>query len=415
MAKSNRAEPRTLRPTIPHATKLEVWARAAGRCEFRGCNAPLYQDTLTRHRSILGQVSHIVACRPDGPRGDPLRSRSLATDIDNLILTCRDHGKVIDDHGRVAEYPEERLRAFKREHEDRIRILTSIGPEARTHVLVVEAALRDRTVRISDSDAFRAIIPSYPADERASRVDLSEWPHPRGNIAKWQAMADEAGRRVLDATQRWDRTADITSISVFALAPIPLLVHLGRVLGDIRRVEAYQRHRATQDWRWPETEESESFFRLEGPRPLEAHNPALLAPSSAQPSDESNRGALDIAVVLSVSGRVDAGALVRTPFPRVAEGLPVYELVAETPGLDFLRSRVQISRFASALRRLLAMIRGRHGHGHVLHLVAAVPAPMAIEFGRSLKAIDAPVLVYDFDDTAGGYIPVLTVNQPTAH
>ncbi len=38
------------------------------------------------------------------------------------MLTCRDHGKIIDDKGREEEYPEELLLEFKREHERRVRI-----------------------------------------------------------------------------------------------------------------------------------------------------------------------------------------------------------------------------------------------------------------------------------------------------
>jgi hypothetical protein len=32
------------RPSIPLAVQNELWARAAGRCEFRGCNELVYLD-----------------------------------------------------------------------------------------------------------------------------------------------------------------------------------------------------------------------------------------------------------------------------------------------------------------------------------------------------------------------------------
>src|SRR5688572_9921496 len=107
------------RPSIPLSVQNELWARAAGRCEFRGCNEFVYLDPLTQKRSNLSAISHIVAYSPDGPRGDPIRSKKLERDIANLILTCRKHGKLIDDHDKVAEYPEELLLEFKREHEAR--------------------------------------------------------------------------------------------------------------------------------------------------------------------------------------------------------------------------------------------------------------------------------------------------------
>ena len=60
---------KSVRPTIPLQLQNELWARAAGRCEFRGCNKLLYKDDLTQKRSNLAIISHIVAFSPDGPRG----------------------------------------------------------------------------------------------------------------------------------------------------------------------------------------------------------------------------------------------------------------------------------------------------------------------------------------------------------
>ncbi len=65
------------RPAIPETTQRELWARSAGRCEFRGCNKLLYKDGLTQKRSNLAIVSHIVSYSPDGPRGHMVRSKEL--------------------------------------------------------------------------------------------------------------------------------------------------------------------------------------------------------------------------------------------------------------------------------------------------------------------------------------------------
>ena len=101
------------RPTIPEQLQRELWARAAGRCEFRGCNKILYKDDLTQKRSNLAIISHIVAFSLDGPRGDVVRSKLLERDITNLMLTCRVHGKLVDDKARENEYPESLLLEFK--------------------------------------------------------------------------------------------------------------------------------------------------------------------------------------------------------------------------------------------------------------------------------------------------------------
>ncbi len=73
-----------------------LWLRAAGRCEFRGCNKRLWLDDLTKDPCNLANIAHIVSDSPDGPRGDTVRSPQLAGKIENLMLLCRDHHKVID-------------------------------------------------------------------------------------------------------------------------------------------------------------------------------------------------------------------------------------------------------------------------------------------------------------------------------
>lgn len=153
------------RPTIPQQTVSELWGRAAGRCEFRGCNELLYRDGLTQQRSNLAIISHIVAFSPDGPRGEPIRSKGLEKDSRNLMLTCRVHGKIIDDKAMVADYPEKLLLEMKHEHEQRVRMLTKSKEDAQTHILLLQAPIDGRDFSINPTDAFRAILPRYPAEE----------------------------------------------------------------------------------------------------------------------------------------------------------------------------------------------------------------------------------------------------------
>src|SRR5438270_7084309 len=161
------------RPTIPEQIQRELWARAAGRCEFRGCNKLLYKDSLTQKRANLAVISHIVAYSLDGPRGDVVRSQQLEKDISNLMLTCRDHGKINDDKAREVEYPEELLSECKREHELRIRMLTEAKEDAQTDVLILQVPIDKHPIAIDHTSVFRAILPKYPAEETPTIIDLS--------------------------------------------------------------------------------------------------------------------------------------------------------------------------------------------------------------------------------------------------
>lgn len=58
------------RPTIPEKIKRQLWVKAGGRCEFRGCNKYLFEDEVTRQPKNISNIAHIVSWTPTGPRGN---------------------------------------------------------------------------------------------------------------------------------------------------------------------------------------------------------------------------------------------------------------------------------------------------------------------------------------------------------
>ena len=374
------------RPSIPLSVQNELWARAAGRCEFRGCNELVFLDPLTQKRSNISAISHIVAYSPDGPRGDVFRSKKLEKDITNLILTCRKHGKVIDDHDKVDEYSEELLLEFKREHEDRIRMLTEIREDAQTHVLLVQAPIDGRDFAIDQTRAFQAVLPKYPAEETAELIDLCGMALPATTDGFFRLMAESLSDQVRTLLRRRPGKPRIRTLSLFALAPVPLLVHLGRELGDIQQVDLFQKHRRGEGWAWTHDEAAEEFYEVTRAEPDEQDGP--------------------LALVLAISSEVNmiqAEAALGTPPVR-------YAIHANKPGVDFLVSRKRLEVFGYELRSLLADIRRAHGHDRRVHVFAAVPAPVAVELGRSIKDFDPEFVIYEYDKKNRSYFPALTVN-----
>lgn len=383
MAKSSKPP----RPVIPVAIQNELWARAAGRCEFRGCNELVYLDRLTQKRSNVSAISHIVAYSPDGPRGNPVRSKELQVDIRNLMLTCRVHGKIIDDRDKVAEYPEELLLEFKKGHEDRIRMLTEIREDAQTHVLLVQAPVDGRDFAIDETRAFQALLPKYPAEEKAELIDLSSVALPTTTDGFFPLMAQSLTEQVRPLLRRRAGKARIKTLSVFALAPVPLLVHLGYELGDIEYVDLYQKHRRGQDWTWKKEEALKEFYEVTRPE-----------------NETTSEG--PVALVLSLSYDVKHQEVSAA----VGQNCRWYGIRAKEPGLDFLSSRERLEVFGYELRKLLPEVRDASGHDVPVHVFAAVPSPAAIELGRSVKGFDPAFVIYEYDKPSERYYPALTVN-----
>ena len=93
-------------------TILMLCAAAAGRCEFDGCNEPLFKDPITLKEFNNSNVAHIIAASPNGPRGNAKLSEEFSDSIDNLMLLCPKCHHLIDSQEK--EYPVEKLREMKR-------------------------------------------------------------------------------------------------------------------------------------------------------------------------------------------------------------------------------------------------------------------------------------------------------------
>ncbi|MGE4543702.1 MAG: SAVED domain-containing protein [Pedobacter sp.] len=378
------------RVPIPPKTQLELWARAAGRCEFRGCNKPLYLDELTKTRDNLSIISHIIAAEPGGPRGNEIDSPRLAKDISNLMLTCRDHAKIIDSKENVHAYPIELLREYKKEHEDRIRLLTDIMDDAKSLVLLFQAPIDGNNFNIDKTLAYQAMLPNYPAKEHPDVIDFSDFADRETEEGYWSILSRNIKAKFNDIFKHGTNRRDYMHVSVFALGPIPLLTYLGSLIGDIDSVDLYQRHRTTKDWKWKDEPDD---FRKEYYRTIEP---------------ETHNDDFDTSILISISGVVDRKKVVDL----VGEGCNVYEITADKPGLDFLSSRLKLEMFCYEYRQLLTKIRSANGHTKELNLFIAAPSPVAIECGRALlPKCDPAVRVYDLIKGASGFVYALTINK----
>jgi hypothetical protein len=72
-------------------------------------------DTSSGEVVVLGEIAHIVAEQPTGPRGDASVPALDRNSYPNLLLLCQEHHQLID--AQEAAYGVERLRAMKEAHE----------------------------------------------------------------------------------------------------------------------------------------------------------------------------------------------------------------------------------------------------------------------------------------------------------
>ena len=100
-------------PTGPSQPTIKrLVAHSGNRCAFPRCTAALFEGATG-----IGEICHIKAAKPGGPRYDAQQTPAERHGYDNLILLCAKHHTVIDDDEEA--YTVERLLKMKAEHEQR--------------------------------------------------------------------------------------------------------------------------------------------------------------------------------------------------------------------------------------------------------------------------------------------------------
>ncbi len=374
--------------SIPEKTKVLLAALSAGRCQFRGCNKYLFQHPLTLEGGNFSEKAHIYPFGEAGPRSGDGASPSDIHAIENLMVLCQACHKLVDDN--PDSYTREVLMEHKREHEDRVRYVTSLGPEMRTSIVQLKSRIGGDAVDIPVNEICEAITPRYPAgDKEGTIIDLTAIQNDR--LDAYYRVAEAQIRQSIDQLYAPGMSVDATRhISLFALAQIPLLVYLGRCLSNKIPVDFYQRHRdQSNPWKWPEDEEPVRYKQV-----------------MLREGTETNHAALTV----SLSGPVSLDTL---PV-EIDESYFVYDIGLDDrkPGTDFLRKRQDLESFRRMYRGFLSDLMASHPSIEELHLFSAVPAPVAIAFGHDLLPKVHPALVvYDWDRRSSGFTRRIRVND----
>jgi hypothetical protein len=381
---SSPKEVKDISRSISVATQNFLWGRAAGRCQFAGCNKPLWKSSVTSERVNIAQKAHIYSFSEEGPRGNNGVSPEDLNAIDNLILVCHECHQKIDAAVDGGRYPASLLQQMKGEHELRVELVTGVDPTRKSHILLYGANIGEHSAPLNFTDAAIAMFPHrYPASDQAINLGLHNsavsdrdeqfWFTERENLQK------QFARRVRDPIQ----DGEIVHLSVFSLAPQPLLIQLGTLLGDIIPCDVYQLHREPKTWAWPSGAETPSY-------------------TIRKPQSKAGKAAL----VLSLSATVDINRVTSV----LGEDASIWVITVQMPHNDVMKSRKQLSGLRAVLRRAFDEIKFAHGQSTILHIFPAAPVSACLEFGRvRMPKADMPWQLYDQVNPLGGFVPALSI------
>jgi hypothetical protein len=371
------------RKSIPEAVKLRLWTEAGGRCQFKGCNKRLWEHEVSLSDGNFAEMAHIIGARESGPRGNKL-SLLLQTDIENLMLLCPECHKLVD--GDTPRYTVELLKEWKRDHENRIEIQTSLTPDQhRTTILTFTAKIGERVPQITDTATYNSIFPKFPTHKRAFRL---EYPYfDRTNPLEWNSTAEEIEKRIRSLKQDGYEGKPVEHVSIFGIGPMPLLMYMGKCIGDTVSADLYQAHRDISDnqknWTWK--------------------NGPVSLPFQVKTRFD-NKSTTTVAVLLSISDHIHDDKLGQ----EINESCAVYEIGIPEPGVHAISHPQQVEAFSKVFRKLLSDIQAHHGVDCEVHLLPAIPVSLAIECGRVLLPTKDPVIwVWEFDQATKVFQKVL--------
>lgn len=132
---------------------------------------------IAEDTTLIGEICHIHAVSPNGPRYNHNQTDEERQGFDNLILMCVNHHKVVDDDD--ISYPAERLRQIKYAHELRHGAARKDELSAVVVQLLIDQSVAisahsggfpDHTVRVQNSNLSQTLPTKNPKIEESVEV-----------------------------------------------------------------------------------------------------------------------------------------------------------------------------------------------------------------------------------------------------
>lgn len=303
------------------------------------------------------------------------------------MLLCAECHSTIDKRWTV--HPVTWLRRQKAVHEGGVKsALKSVGSDSKlTQVIRLSAPIGGSRVGIPREQCILAIRPNHcTADDWV--ISLNELEHLDENITVLTAtekITTELAR--LQSTMHDQNTSH--HYSVFALAPISLLIHLGAQLDRTVPCDVYNRQHDRDDWTWQKGAPQHEFEWSELQRAANASEVALMVHTSG-----TNR-------------RKDLPSHIDSSFA-------VYEIrpIGVAASKNIVRNLETVAAFRRCYEDVRRHIRDQHPKATTIHLFPAISPAIAVTIGRELiRKTDPSIQVYDWNKKAGGFQFALEVNQ----
>ena len=356
--------------------------RAAGMCEFEGCGKRLFYDNVTGAEFNNSFVAHIVASSQNGPRGDKILSAQLSDKLENLMLMCADHHKLIDTE--VEKYPVEKLKDMKKEHEKKIDDICKLLNKKETEIVRFVSPIKGKQfVDIDYKLASKAVVEeNRPASNYGISIEVRSV-HNYRSEEYWNDCQKQLELRFEKNIANPFEHIKKSSFSIFSIAPIPLIIKLGELFGDKIPCDVFQKIRMPDSWEW-QTKEKTNEFKAE--------------------KKIYRQDGRKVALILSLTN-----VIVQERFININDYTASFEIRAKELGVDCIKRQEDLSGFWHMYQRVCDQITNEYGREVSVDVFPAIPVSAAFEIGRRYMPNAYPkMIIYDECD---GFFKTLLLGE----
>lgn len=357
---------------------LSLWVHCGGRCTL--CGKDLLRNPLSGDPDKYGELAHIVAHSPGGPRANGKFAYDELESTDNIIVLCRDCHKGIDSNPE--KYPEDWLKRKKAQRENKVSRQLLLPDNASRQAIVFTAPIAGTSCKVSEREINAALFNSdlFPGCNPPLRIELQEidnetTPEFWGNMARKL----ETKYRQLNPESTLD-----DGYAVFGIAPMPLLIKFGALLTDLQNATIFNLFRSPdRKWCW-----NDDTHLADNTHFISVHDNATENPACKK--------ALVISLTSDISERVKSYG-----------EFNIWEVRASNIGYESIQSRQHLEDFRKVV--LATLDEMSKGKGNIYIFIAA-PNSAAIMLGMCLKVkVNQNVIIYEYLSSKNGDKEALTI------
>lgn len=372
--------------------KQELGYLAGWRCQFTGCGQDLRWHAAASKIGQFGYFAHIVASSPDGPRGDPIESAKLASDLKNILLLCDACHRRIDKIEPHA-YPTHVLRKMREDNIAEVKRLLDTLRYPEVSTVAVIGNIAGQPAQFSMDDAHEALRGRHlrSSDNKPQRFfDPGGTLHNVHDPAYWVTAFKQLRRDLVALQALLDGSRHglaRTSLGVFPQHSTSILALSGRVLGDTAGVHVFQPHRDsppdTSRWAWPAgvAEPDPSKYTLEILR-------------------EPNGGDREAILLVELTTKIDYSRLPEECVQGDKLILPALRISTVSLGIHCIRHPMDLQLVTKKIDDAVQVLQDQWRMTRV-HVFAIAPASAIVVLGQKMQARHQAAYVI-YESIAGG-------------